>query len=227
MRELAVQSSNDTNTAGDREELQKEVNQLASAINDISNDTQFNEKDLLTGDFATDGLTFHVGANEGQNLTVKINKMDADSLGVAGVELETATSETVEIDSEDFTGNVLKNGDDIVAVEIGGEYFDIADVEYDSEKLEHVASEGAVALAENDGGGYGSDGAGIDISSQTSANNAIETIQTAIDDVSAERSKLGAVQNRLEHTINNLGASAENLTAAESRIRDVDHTEAA
>ncbi|CAM5442243.1 hypothetical protein BSAF29S_05730 [Bacillus safensis subsp. safensis] len=37
-----------------------------------------------------------------------------------------------------------------------------------------------------------------------------------------ERSKLGAVQNRLEHTINNLGASGENLTAAESRIRDVD-----
>ncbi|MNW60349.1 putative flagellin YvzB [compost metagenome] len=40
--------------------------------------------------------------------------------------------------------------------------------------------------------------------------------------VSSERAKLGAVQNRLEHTINNLGTASENLTAAESRIRDVD-----
>ncbi|WP_086344381.1 flagellin [Bacillus subtilis] len=45
---------------------------------------------------------------------------------------------------------------------------------------------------------------------------------TAINNVSTQRSKLGAVQNRLEHTINNLSASGENLTAAESRIRDVD-----
>lgn len=47
-------------------------------------------------------------------------------------------------------------------------------------------------------------------------------VQVAINKVSENRSNLGAVQNRLEHTINNLGASAENLTAAESRIRDVD-----
>ncbi|KYD11755.1 flagellin N-terminal helical domain-containing protein [Caldibacillus debilis] len=63
---------------------------------------------------------------------------------------------------------------------------------------------------------------GIDISSQSGANNAITTIDNAIDTVSSERAKLGAMQNRLEHTINNLGAAAENLTAAESRIRDVD-----
>ena len=54
------------------------------------------------------------------------------------------------------------------------------------------------------------------------ANDAITLIQAAIDQVSSERAKLGAVQNRLEHTINNLGTSSENLTAAESRIRDVD-----
>jgi flagellin len=50
----------------------------------------------------------------------------------------------------------------------------------------------------------------------------LSTIQSAIETVSAERSKLGAMQNRLEHTIKNLDASAENLAAAESRIRDVD-----
>jgi len=72
----------------------------------------------------------------------------------------------------------------------------------------------------------GNDGASatssVDVTTQTAANDAIATIQTALNAVSTERSKLGAVQNRLEHTINNLSVAAENLTAAESRIRDVD-----
>ena len=63
---------------------------------------------------------------------------------------------------------------------------------------------------------------GIDVSTQSKASTAITTIQTAIEKVSAERSKLGAYQNRLEHTIANLGTSSENLTSAESRITDVD-----
>ncbi len=63
---------------------------------------------------------------------------------------------------------------------------------------------------------------GISISTKTGANAAIETIDSAMNTVSTERSKLGAVQNRLEYTIANLGTAAENLTAAESRIRDVD-----
>jgi flagellin len=64
--------------------------------------------------------------------------------------------------------------------------------------------------------------AGIDVSSQGTANTAITSINNAITTVSEARSKLGAYQNRLEHTINNLGVSSENLTSAESRIRDVD-----
>ncbi|GEK35091.1 flagellin N-terminal helical domain-containing protein [Kurthia sibirica] len=63
---------------------------------------------------------------------------------------------------------------------------------------------------------------GISISSQNTADTAITTINDAIKTVSAQRSDLGAVQNRLEHTINNLGATSENLSAAESRIRDTD-----
>lgn len=62
----------------------------------------------------------------------------------------------------------------------------------------------------------------VDVSTSTGAQNAIELLDTAISLVSSERAKLGAYQNRLEHTINNLGTAAENLTAAESRIRDVD-----
>ncbi|KLE15055.1 flagellin [Clostridium sp. C8] len=60
------------------------------------------------------------------------------------------------------------------------------------------------------------------VSATEDATAAISTIDNAITAVSKERSKLGAVQNRLEHTIANLNNSAENLTAAESRVRDVD-----
>ena len=69
--------------------------------------------------------------------------------------------------------------------------------------------------------------AALDVSTAANAGNAVTAIQGAIDNVSAERSKLGAYQNRLEHTINNLNTSSENLTAAESRIRDVDFALAA
>lgn len=61
-----------------------------------------------------------------------------------------------------------------------------------------------------------------DISTKAKAQGTITTVNNAIEQVSKERSKLGAVQNRLEHTINNLNTSSENLTAAESRVRDVD-----
>lgn len=62
----------------------------------------------------------------------------------------------------------------------------------------------------------------VNVTTQSGASVAITSINDALQTVSAERSKLGAYQNRLEHTINNLGTSSENLTAAESRIRDVD-----
>ncbi|WP_077702643.1 flagellin [Virgibacillus dokdonensis] len=230
MRELAVQSSNDTNTDNDRAELQKEVNQLANALNDISEDTEFNTKKLLDGSFKA---TFHVGANEGQNLSLEISKMDAESLGVNAGTLTEETAD-VEIGSESFTGEtVLKNeADDVVAVQAGtGDaegFYKLSDVEAvdNSGTFEIQVKDGAeiyVATDEVDATDktVTPDG-GIDISSQAAADKAITTLQSAIDTVSAERSKIGAVQNRLQHTINNLGTSAENLTAAESRIRDVD-----
>ncbi|WP_371372075.1 flagellin [Sporomusa aerivorans] len=65
-------------------------------------------------------------------------------------------------------------------------------------------------------------GDALDLTDQKKADGAIFLVNSALERVSTERSKLGALQNRLEHTINNLGTSSENLTAAESRIRDVD-----
>jgi len=64
--------------------------------------------------------------------------------------------------------------------------------------------------------------ADVDISTKWGAATAIETVNNALQKVSHQRSSLGAIQNRLEHTIKNLDTAAENLQAAESRIRDVD-----
>ncbi|MGB9860240.1 MAG: flagellin [Moorellaceae bacterium] len=63
---------------------------------------------------------------------------------------------------------------------------------------------------------------GVNVSTSALAGGTVTAIDNAIEAVSTERSKLGAIQNRLEHTINNLGTASENLSAAESRIRDVD-----
>ncbi len=64
---------------------------------------------------------------------------------------------------------------------------------------------------------------GVDVStSNTTAQTAITNIDTAIKNVSTARATLGSVQNRLEHTVANLGVAVENLTASESRIRDAD-----
>ena len=62
----------------------------------------------------------------------------------------------------------------------------------------------------------------VDISTLEGAQTAIGKIRTAINTVSSTRGDLGAIQNRLEHTINNLSVTTENMTAAESRIRDTD-----
>ncbi|MEW6172110.1 MAG: flagellin [Bacillota bacterium] len=146
MRELAVQSANDTNTTADRQQIQQEVTQLITEINRIASNTEFNTQKLLDG--TMNNKIIQIGANSGQNLSFSISNMKAASLG-AGL-------------------------------------------------------------------------SGLCVTTQTLANAAVGKVQSAIDDVSAQRAKLGAIQNRLEHTIANLGVAAENLTAAESRVRDVD-----
>jgi len=74
-------------------------------------------------------------------------------------------------------------------------------------------------------GNMTSESLGVDnllVTDNALSNQSIKSLDRAIASVSSERSKLGAIQNRMEHTINNLTTTSENLTAAESRIRDVD-----
>ena len=77
-----------------------------------------------------------------------------------------------------------------------------------------------VAVNDMSAKGLGLDG--LDITSETKASDAIDKIKTAINTVSTARASMGALQNRLEHTINNLDVAVENLSAANSRIRDTD-----
>ncbi|TPG68887.1 flagellin [Brevibacillus laterosporus] len=83
MRELAVQASSDTNEGVDRQKLQAEVDELSKEIKRISTDTEFNNQKVLNGDFSD--KTFHIGANQGQNIKLTINDMSNEKLGVAGL----------------------------------------------------------------------------------------------------------------------------------------------
>lgn len=306
MRELAVQSSNDTNTDLDREEIQKEIDQLTNEINRISTDTEFNTQKLLNGEKAAvatagatvsgtvidkvyvdgevatgtysatvsvadaeftttqtasgftasvSGATLSKGSYtvtvtnwvSGGNATATLFDSAGNQLGTgtataaSGVTIDGVSTGAItgngtskfEITSarkvtESFTdtaGNVVKGlkvvYDEETAVD--GDTYSVTVDSSRAMKFHIGANEGqSTSLTINNMGASALGVNALDLSTQGSADAAITTIDDAIAQVSSERAKLGAVQNRLEHTINNLGTSSENLTAAESRIRDVD-----
>ena len=180
MRELAVQASNDTNVESDRGEIQKEINSLTSEINRIANTTEFNTQKLMSG--ATNGVaggkfeaTFQIGANQGQGMKVEIFQMDAKALGLQG----TQTAST-------GTGGNHTKGASVDSLTGAG---DVTGAVY--------ASGGAGAV--NNGTNNTQVGTSLDVSNNTNATNAIKAIDQALETVSAQRSSLGAFQNRLEH----------------------------
>ncbi|WHY71590.1 flagellin [Fictibacillus enclensis] len=337
MRELAVQSSNDTNTGSDRNEIQKEINQLTSEVDRIADTTQFNTKVLMKGAFGTTtassnttnlevvsskaesitagtysiavtsaasqdkftgstdlagGLTVTAGVNDTfvlNNVSIKlnagtytkddivnkINEFSSETHITASLDNTDATKELVLTDDRfgahttTFSGNASADlmgsavhtttGADAVLNTVGGVAVTATADSNDGRKLTVTsgALKGIELNVKNTNGAsvtvnkssltmqiganqdqtfkitmedMGSKSLGVkdlDVTSSANATAAITTIQSAIDTVSAERSKFGAYQNRLEHTINNLNTSSENLTAAESRIRDVDYALAA
>ncbi|MBE3555474.1 MAG: flagellin [Firmicutes bacterium] len=105
MRTLAVQAANDTATTSDRAQIQKEMDQLAQELTQISNTTQFNTQKLLTGQYSATGLTFQVGANAGENMQVTLAAADAKSLGVTRDMVDTASAGTTSSDGTVFTGS--------------------------------------------------------------------------------------------------------------------------
>lgn len=111
---------------------------------------------------------------------------------------------------------------------LGQTHYDVAVAGEGGLTLQIGANEGQtmkLSIGDMSAKALGVSGSSIDISTQDGASEATTTIDNAIKKVSAQRSTLGAVQNRLEHTISNLDTSSENLQTAESRIRDVDMAE--
>ena len=102
MRELAVQSASDTNVNADRTAVQNEMDQLAEEVSRISNDTEFNTQKLLDGSFSG---TFHIGANESQNLRLSISNMSSSALGTTAVNVTADEAGTVV-----NTGNSFSDG---------------------------------------------------------------------------------------------------------------------
>ena len=149
MNELAVKAANGTNQSEDQSYIQLEVDQLIEEINRVAETTTFNERMLLDGSFS--GVDLQVGAEgtSGNQITMNIEAMSADGIGV-----------------------------------------------------ERLSSNG--------------------VASVSAAQASISTIKAAITQVSEQRAQLGAIQNRLEHTVNNLDNVVENTTSAESQIRDTD-----
>ena len=126
----------------------------------------------------------------------------------------------------DVAVDVLKDDSGaVVAAKLGSAYYVLEDIELNADGTAVVAKTGAtdlVSSVEGDQEYIETTKGGINVSTQPAADKAITTINDALENVSKERSKLGAIQNRLEHTIKNLDTSAENLQASEARIRDVD-----
>ncbi len=223
MRELAVQAANDTNVEIDRGSLQAEIDQLAEELTRIAQNTEFNTQKLLDGTFKSS--KFHIGANAGQNISLSIGNMNSETLNV-GQKLRTDGTNL-----KDGTGSKAKT---IATFYTAGKTFNIGT----TGKTLKLESSGYYVLQKNTSEttigvelfrvtdkAYAAGQTmifGINISNQSAADAAITTINNALETVSAERSKLGAYQNRLEHTISNLDNVAENLQASESRIRDVD-----
>jgi flagellin len=136
----------------------------------VSGETQaFNVTNAFSG--SDNSLTFQIGANQNQSMSLAISDMRAAALGISSATGGSGFTSTMQV--TDGTNST--------------------DTEF-----------------------------ALDVSTSANAANAITVLNNAINNVSAERAKLGASQNRLEHTINNLGTSSQNLQSAESRVRDVD-----
>jgi flagellin len=90
MRELGVQSANGTNTTNDRASLNAEFTQLKSEISRISTSTKFNGQTLLSGGFATTGMSFQVGADASQTIAVKIGAATLGTLAISNNTVSTA-----------------------------------------------------------------------------------------------------------------------------------------
>jgi len=215
INELAVKGENGTLTSVDRSYIQSEVKQLMSEIDRVQSTTTFNEQNLLDGSFDNKGLM--VGAEAGQHIGITIGNMSTNELiakaifnGGSGTTFKT---NHVEEDGTDTTiGYDTAGGDNTLDANMLAKFY-----AYDTSKVTDEDAKNGSANADITDDNTTED---APTAADFAALNAFA--KSAIKTVSEQRSTLGAVQNRLEHTINNLDNVVENTTAAESQIRDTD-----
>ncbi|NME47438.1 flagellin [Enterococcus gallinarum] len=232
MRDLAVQSSNGTLSDDDRSAINKEYTALSDEIDRIRDTTEFNTKSLLTGEGDdAKSFTFQIGANANQTMSVSITNMSSTALKVKGLDLTQAFATSDIAAAKDKAVAAAFKADTTTKYAADGKVDaaagkTVADLQT---AIDTAADDAAKATAQKT---YDDALATFTASDEGKAaaaaetaiveNNPITKIDKAIKAVSVQRADLGAAQNRLEHTINNLGTTQENLSEANSRIRDVD-----
>ena len=278
MNELAVQGANDTNESIDRDAINEELSALTSELDRIASTTQFNKQNLLDGSFTSKNL--QVGANSDQKISISIDAMNSNALGLHNIAGSTSQSQTgkkvtgftfgkysVEVNSTDAFSNqktaAIEGLKDAVSqaasakgymmqIDLDGNgsaYYIGTQLNADGTNIRYSTASAAMeadlsVMKEAISAGITDHGATYAktenvIAKQTtvgqattltdpsvkdyaSANATIDAVQKAINQVSSQRSALGALQNRLEHTVSNLDNVSENTSSAESRIRDTD-----
>jgi flagellin len=243
MNELAVQGANDTNQAIDRDAINQELTALTEEIDRISSTTQFNKQSLLDGQFTAKNL--QVGANGGQKITLNIAAMNAKAIGLTttsyqGTNSYWTTNETVQ-KTKNTTSDAIRtcigkrasmNADltkttitstagNFSGYTVNGKNFK----EKTSAVKEYVCMTAKAAQIQHIDKVSGGVISAPNVDTYAKATATIAMVQNAINNVSSQRSALGALQNRLEHTIANLDNVSENTQSAESRIRDTDMAE--
>ena len=251
MNELSIQGSNGTMTSSDRLAIQEEVDQLVSEINRISKNTSYNSQNLLDG--TQDLKAFSESSKNisvrNYNELMDVGKYEI-SVGTNGLvtsltkgvaTIDIAAQEVVEFVDKDgnTTGYSTKihtaNGAELTFEtkgDLGATNVELDITGYGGMKIQVGAEEGqeiqvvipevslrTLNFVDLDGNRT------LDLRTEEGATKAISQIASAIDYVSAARSKLGAYQNRIENTVTNLDVTTETLTESYSTIKDMDMAE--
>ena len=242
VRDLAVQAGNDSNNADSRKAIETEATQLVSELDRIGKSTNFNGINLLDGTANT--LNFQVGASGDGNSKIAVDLDPANVVAVATALTTGMYSQTGALAPATVAGNfTITQGGTAVTVDMGdasstrtaGDVVNTlnSDTSFANNYSAKLDDAGQLVVTSRTGdseitvagtgytSGTGAAGA-LNFGSHTTAQTALNTIDTQIENISTARAKLGALQNRFEHTINNLNVSVENLSASESRIRDAD-----
>ena len=249
MRDLSLQSSNGSNTTFDREAIQQEVGALNDELNRIAETTSFGGSRLLNGQFGT--KSFQIGADSGEAVMLNLSNMRSDSASMGGTSYKAETelgagwavnAENSELkvsflnkagEEKELTINA-KAGDDIeqVATYINGQTDSINASVSEKGELQIVTSNDKVKGEVSFGGSLAGElkmGAAqaetvksIDVTTVGGSQKSVAILDAAMQFVDSNRADLGAFQNRFNHAISNLDNINENVSASNSRIKDVD-----